>query len=70
MWGDAFYVRDLLSENFVQDVRSPFKLLKLACVADVLGFYDYGLELLVYLTNNYGDNPQYNFSFLLKEIGS
>lgn len=70
LWGDAFYVRDLLSENFAQDVRSPLKLLKLACLADVLGFYDYGLELLVYLTNNYGDNPQYNFSFLLKEIGS
>jgi len=42
----------------------PLKLLKLACIADVLGFYDYALELLIYLTNNYGDNPQYNFSFL------
>ncbi|WP_017293801.1 FkbM family methyltransferase [Geminocystis herdmanii] len=62
LWGDAFYLRDLLSENFTKEVRSPLKLLKLACVADVLGFYDYALELLIYLTNHYGDDQQYNFS--------
>lgn len=62
LWGDAFYLRDLLSENFTKEVRSPLKLLKLACVADVLGFYDYALELLIYLTNHYGDDRQYNFS--------
>jgi FkbM family methyltransferase len=66
LWGDAFYLRDLLSENFIEEVRSPVKLLKLACVADVLGFYDYALELLIYLTNNYGDDRQYNFSSLIK----
>jgi FkbM family methyltransferase len=65
LWGDAFYLRDLLSENFIQEVRSPVKLLKLACVADVLGFYDYALELLIYLTNNYGDDRQYNFTSLI-----
>jgi FkbM family methyltransferase len=65
LWGDAFYLRDLLSENFIQEVRSPVKLLKLACVADVLGFYDYALELLVYLTKSYGENEQYNFTDLI-----
>lgn len=64
LWGDAFYLRDLLSQDVIEELRSPLKLLKLACVADVLGFYDYALELLIYLTNYYGDNPRYNFSFL------
>ena len=62
LWGDAFYLRDLLLDQFSQDEKKPDKILKLTCVADVMGFYDYALELLVYLTVNYGNNEQYNFA--------
>jgi FkbM family methyltransferase len=65
LWGDAFYLRDLISEQFTEEEQQPAKLLKLACVADVMGFYDYAVELLVYLTNNYGDNQQYNFQEII-----
>jgi len=59
LWADAFYFQDLLSQS------SPIpleKLLKQACIADILNFPDYALELLEYLTLNYGSNPQYNFT--------
>jgi FkbM family methyltransferase len=62
LWGDAFYLRDLLLDQFSQEEKKPDKILKLTCVADVMGFYDYALELLVYLTVNYGKNEQYNFA--------
>ncbi|MDB9542443.1 FkbM family methyltransferase [Microcystis aeruginosa CS-1036] len=59
LWGDAFYFQDLLSQP---SSVSPEKLLKQACIADILYFPDYALELLEYLTVNYGSNPQYNFT--------
>ncbi|MDB9406044.1 FkbM family methyltransferase [Microcystis sp. CS-574] len=59
LWGDAFYFQDLLSQP---SPVSPEKLLKQACIADILYFPDYALELLEYLTLNYGSNPQYNFT--------
>ncbi|ODV38349.1 FkbM family methyltransferase [Microcystis aeruginosa] len=59
LWGDAFYFQDLLSQP---SPVSPEKLLKQACIADILYFPDYALELLEYLTVNYGSNPQYNFT--------
>lgn len=65
LWGDAFYLRDLICDQFSKEEQSPSKILKLACVADVMGFYDYALELLVYLTKNYGQNGKYNFSDLI-----
>jgi len=60
LWGEAFYLRDILSDKNQQG-RNPENILKLACIADILGFTDYTLELLVYLTANYGINPQHNF---------
>ncbi|MDB9387497.1 FkbM family methyltransferase [Microcystis aeruginosa] len=59
LWSDAFYFQDLLSQP---SPVSPEKLLKQACIADILYFPDYALELLEYLTVNYGSNPQYNFT--------
>ncbi|GCE62133.1 FkbM family methyltransferase [Microcystis aeruginosa] len=58
-WGDAFYFQDLIGQS---SPVSPEKLLKQACIADILYFPDYALELLEYLTVNYGSNPQYNFT--------
>ncbi|MDB9428700.1 FkbM family methyltransferase [Microcystis aeruginosa CS-555/01A07] len=59
LWGDAFYFQDLIGQS---SPVSPEKLLKQACIADILYFPDYALELLEYLTLNYGSNPQYNFT--------
>jgi FkbM family methyltransferase len=62
LWGDAFYLRDLIDEEQNQKLRNPQQMLKLACVADILGFSDYALEMLTYLTINYGNDPNYNFA--------
>ncbi len=63
LWGDAFYLRDLISEDFLKkDQQNPERIFKLACVADVMGFYDYAAEILVYLTRNFGDDKQYDFT--------
>lgn len=62
LWGDAFYLRDLISTEANQTLRTPEQMLKLACMADILGFTDYALEVLVYLTITYGDDPTYNFA--------
>lgn len=59
LWSDAFYFQDLIGQS---SSVSPEKLLKQACIADILYFPDYALELLEYLTVNYGSNPQYNFT--------
>jgi FkbM family methyltransferase len=60
LWGDAFYLRDLILEEINQDLRTPKQMLKLACIADILGFPDYALEVLAYLTVNHGNDPIYN----------
>jgi FkbM family methyltransferase len=60
LWGEAFYLRDLLSENKVFLEKTPQQLLKSACIADILDFPDYALEILKYLTVEYGDTPAYN----------
>ncbi|MDX2216780.1 MAG: FkbM family methyltransferase [Oculatellaceae cyanobacterium bins.114] len=58
IWADACYFRD-----FIQTPDpNPDKILKLACVADITDFPDYALELLVYLTLNYGQDARYNFT--------
>ncbi len=62
LWGEAFYLRDPIGDNANPIVKEPEKILKLACIADVLDFPDYALELLEYLTINYGNNAQYNFA--------
>jgi FkbM family methyltransferase len=63
LWGDAYYWCDLLQPTSMVHKKSPEQMLKLACIADILNFPDYSLELLNYLTLNYGDvNPNYNFA--------
>lgn len=62
LWGDAYYLQDPIGENANLQFKDPAKILKLACVADVLGFPDYALELLAHLTVKYGENPEYNFA--------
>lgn len=67
LWGDAYYLQDPIRENASFQIKEPAKILKLACVADVLGFPDYALELLEYLTVEYGINPKYNFAHTIIE---
>lgn len=62
IWTDAFYFRDLLRCDLNSHLKTPEKLLKLACIADIMEFSDYALEILEYLTLNYGSEPQYNFA--------
>jgi FkbM family methyltransferase len=62
LWGDAFYFCDLLQEAEMHHSKTPEQLFKLACIADVLDFPDFTLELLEYLTVNYGNDPTYNFA--------
>lgn len=62
LWGDAFYFRDLIDESLENNLKTPDKILKLACIADILGFPDYTLELLEYLTLNHSSDRNYNFA--------
>ncbi|MCU0542519.1 MAG: FkbM family methyltransferase [Oscillatoriaceae cyanobacterium Prado104] len=62
IWSDAFYFRDLMRSDASPSSKTPEKLLKLACLADVMEFPDYALEILEYLTLNYGGNANYNFA--------
>jgi FkbM family methyltransferase len=62
LYGEAFYLRDLIEDGLENNLKTPDKILKLACIADILNFPDYTLELLEYLTLHYGNNPDYNFA--------
>ncbi|MEA5613777.1 FkbM family methyltransferase [Nodularia spumigena] len=62
LWGEAYYLQDPIRENANSQIKEPERIFKLACIADVLDFPDYALELLEYLTVNYGTNPEYNFA--------
>ena len=56
-------MKDLLSDNLPNSSRfTPNKLLKLACIADILDFPDYALEIMVCLTLNHGSSPRYNLA--------
>jgi len=66
-WTDAFYFQDLIQESD-SSKKTPEKLLKLACVADILDFYDIAMETLEYITWKYGDQPRYNFANNLAEV--
>jgi len=69
IWTDAFYFRDLIDEsNDINCEDFPKKLLKLACIADILNFLDYALEILEYLTWKYGEQEKYNFADFIVEI--
>ncbi|WP_201321197.1 FkbM family methyltransferase [Pseudanabaena sp. lw0831] len=63
LWGDAYYFRDLIREDMDGHLKSPDRMLKLACIADILNFPDYALEILEYLTLQYGSqDSNYNFA--------
>jgi FkbM family methyltransferase len=62
IWSDAFYFRDLMRSDVSPSLKTPEKLLKLACLADVMKFPDYALEILEYLTLNHGRDSKYNFA--------
>jgi FkbM family methyltransferase len=62
LWGDAYYFRDLIREDMNDKLKSPERILKLACIADIMNFPDYALEILEYLTLQYGEDPNYNFA--------
>jgi FkbM family methyltransferase len=60
LWGDAIYFRDLISGRKFSGLETPEQILKLACLADVLEFPDYSLELLEYLTLNHSQDSAFN----------
>jgi FkbM family methyltransferase len=62
LWADAIYLRDPLQAKPRVFYTQPEQLLKLACIADILEFTDYALELLEHLTLNYGTEPRYNLA--------
>jgi FkbM family methyltransferase len=62
LWGEAFYLRDLIQPGSNAHLQTPEKILKLACVADVMDFSDYALELFQFLTLNYGEDSNFNFA--------
>ncbi|MBF2098974.1 MAG: FkbM family methyltransferase [Gloeomargaritaceae cyanobacterium C42_A2020_066] len=59
LWADALYLRDLCQQNLPQNA-DPLAILKLACIADILGCLDYALELLRHLTLTHGAAPRFN----------
>ncbi|WP_055076690.1 FkbM family methyltransferase [Pseudanabaena sp. 'Roaring Creek'] len=63
LWGDAFYFRDPIQSHN----QNPDQILELACIADILNFPDYALELLEYLTLNYGKDRKYNLAMVIVE---
>ena len=67
-WADACYFRDPIATPASPVVQSPDRILKLACIADILNFPDYALELLHHLTVNYGHLPQYNATGVIVEV--
>jgi FkbM family methyltransferase len=67
LWGDAFYFCDLLQTVNQPHRKTPEQLFKLACIADVMEFSDYALELLEYLTLNHGSDPDFNFADVIVE---
>ncbi|MBD2094593.1 FkbM family methyltransferase [Trichocoleus sp. FACHB-591] len=66
-WADSFYFRDLISDRPNTSLKTPNTILKLACIADAMNFPDYALEVLEYLTVNYGSDKQYNFAEVIIE---
>lgn len=68
IWADAFYFRDLIQKNCNISLKTPEQILKLACIADILDFTDYAVELLEYLTLRYGNDKTYNFADPIIEL--
>lgn len=66
LWADAIYLRDPLQDNCPDYFKQPDQLFKLACIADVLDFTDYEIELLEFLTVTYGKSDRrFNLADLL-----
>ncbi|HCF29223.1 MAG TPA: FkbM family methyltransferase [Cyanobacteria bacterium UBA11049] len=68
IWADAFYFRDLIQGDCSTHLKTPERILKLACIADALNFTDYAVELLEYLTLRYGNDRNYNFADHIIEL--
>lgn len=68
LWADALYLRDIITYDPHHPLHSPQTLLKQACIADILEFTDYSVELLEFITLAYGDDTQYNFAPQILEI--
>ncbi|MFQ3678978.1 MAG: FkbM family methyltransferase [Pseudanabaenaceae cyanobacterium] len=67
VWGEALYLRDPLAmpERNLPLLKDLPALVKLACVAEILDYPDFAVEILTYLTTRHGLNPRYNFASLL-----
>ncbi len=68
LWADALYFRDPIPEDSHPVGQTPDAILKLACIADVLDYPDYALELLTHLTIRHGQDPRYNFALEIQAI--
>jgi FkbM family methyltransferase len=62
LWGDAFYLKNFIDFETKMELLDPKKIFKLACVADVMGFIDYAVDILKYLTIEYSEVPEFNFA--------
>lgn len=51
LWADAFYLRDLINPK-VKSPKTPLSLFKLACIADILNFSDYALEVFIFIMHH------------------
>jgi FkbM family methyltransferase len=68
LWGEAFYLRDLiLVDSSLAQFQTPENLLKLVGIADILGFTDYALELLEHLMLRHELNDRYDFSAVIMD---
>lgn len=67
LWGDAYYFRDLIRQDIDLSLQTPERILKLACISDVMGFPDYTFELLEHLMLHHGSDPSYNFTNAIAE---
>ncbi|WP_199292381.1 FkbM family methyltransferase [Coleofasciculus sp. FACHB-712] len=47
LWGDGFYFRDLIREDISTHLKTPDRILKLACIADIMDFPDYSLGRVI-----------------------
>lgn len=65
LWADALYLRDPLLENSPSFCQEYEQILKLACIADILEYPDYALELFIYLSQKYNSNLQEKINTIL-----
>jgi FkbM family methyltransferase len=66
LWGEGYYLRDPLGDESLNSLfQTPERLLKLACIADILHFADYATEILEYLTFQHPQKANYNFSSVI-----